>query len=69
MFAAKGHHKEMKRRDLAQEGHAAAQPQSQELMLRVLSFPRDEVRRVGFFVESRRPARDANRRAGRTRHG
>src|SRR5450631_2160132 len=42
----------MQRRDLLQERHSTSQPRRQKLPLRFLVGPRDQMSRVGFFIEA-----------------
>src|SRR5262245_25327913 len=51
MFAPQCHDKQVERRRLAQERHAASQTQGEQLMLRPLPFPRNEVCGVGLVVK------------------
>lgn len=51
MLAAQRHDEEMQGRRFAQERHAAAQSQGQQLVLSLLSAARNEMRRVSFLVK------------------
>ena len=52
VLAAQRDDKEMKRCDMAQESHAAPQPQREKLVLCALSFSCNEMRRIGLFIEA-----------------